>query len=98
MDSPTIGLRGLEPPVGNVGVRCYQAQPECMVQWSRVGVEEGWWPTVLHRLLPPECSHKKGLLPLAQNTGGVGEFGRYWTFLLLRSQIRDLADKDGRGI
>ena len=29
---------------------------------------------------------KKGLLPPAQNTGGVGEFGRCWTFFLLRSQ------------
>ena len=40
----------------------------------------------------------KGLLPSAQNTGGVGEFGRCWTFFLLRSQIRVLADNDGRGV
>ena len=28
----------------------------------------------------------------------AGEFGRCWTFFLLRSEIRFLADKDGRGI
>ena len=43
----------------------------------------------------PEHLHKKGLLPPAQNTGGIGEFGMCWTFLLLGSQIRVLADKDG---
>ena len=48
--------------------------------------------------LPPECSHEKGLIPPAQNTRGIGEFGRCWTFFLLRSQIMVLADKDGRGI
>ena len=41
---------------------------------------------------------KKDSLPPAQNTGGVGEFGRCWTFFLLGPQIRVLADKDGRGI
>ena len=34
----------------------------------------------------------------AQNTEGIGEFGRCWTFFLLRPQIRVLADKDERGI
>ena len=33
-----------------------------------------------------------------KNTGGIGEFGRCWTFFLLRTQIRVLADKDGGGI
>ena len=28
-------------------------QPECLVQCSGVGKEEGWQPTVFHRLLPP---------------------------------------------
>ena len=37
-----------EPPVGNVGVWCYQAQPECLVQHSGVGAEEGWQPMVLY--------------------------------------------------
>ena len=46
----------------------------------------------------PECSYKKGLLPPAQNTGGIGEFGRCWAFFLLGPQIRVLADKDGGGI
>ena len=50
--------------LGNVGVWCHQAQPECLVQCSGVGVEKGWWPAVLHQLLPPEHSYKKGLLPL----------------------------------
>ena len=53
---------------------------------------------ILHWLLLPECSHKKGLLPPAQNTGGIGEFGRCWTLFLFGSQIRVLADKDWRGI
>ena len=29
------------------------------------------------------AQHEKGLLPPAQNTGGIGEFGRCWTFFLL---------------
>ena len=45
--------------MGNFGVCCYQAQPECLVQCSGVGAEEGWWPTVLY-----QPSHEKGLLPL----------------------------------
>ena len=48
MDSPTIGRGGSEPPVGNVRVWCYLAQPECLVQHSGAGKEEGWWPMVLH--------------------------------------------------
>ena len=98
MDSPTIGQGGSEPPAGNVRVWCYLAQPECLVQSSGVGKEEGWQPTVLHLLSPPEHAHEKGLLPPAQNTGGIGEFGRCWTFFLRRSEIRVLADKDGRGV
>ena len=47
---------------------------------------------------PPECSHEKGPLPRAQNTGDIGEFGRCWTFFLLGPQTRVLADKDGGGI
>ena len=42
----------------------------------------------LHRLLPLECPHEKGLLPPAQNTGGIREFGRCWSFFLPRSLIR----------
>ena len=49
-------------------------------------------------ILLPECLHEKGLLPPAQNTGGIGEFGRCWAFFLLGPQIRVLADKDGGGI
>ena len=41
---------------------------------------------------------KKGLLPSAQNTGGIGEFGRWWTFFLLRPQVGVLANKNGGGI
>ena len=36
---------------------------------------------------------QKGLLPSAQNPGGTGEFGRCWTFLLLRPQVGVLANK-----
>ena len=42
---------------------------------------------------PLNAHMKKGLLPPAQNTGGVGEFGRCWTFFLLGPQIGVLADK-----
>ena len=63
MHSPAIGQRSLEPPVENVGVWCYQAQPECMVQHGGVGAEKGWWPTVLPRLSLPKHLHEKGLLP-----------------------------------
>ena len=48
--------------------------------------------------LPPEHLHEKGLLPPAKNTGGIGEFGRCWTFFLLGPQIGVLADKDGGGV
>ena len=53
------------------------------MQCCGVGKEEGWRPTVLHQLLLSKCMHKKGLLPSAQNTGGIGEFGRCWTFSCL---------------
>ena len=46
----------------------------------------------------PEHVQEEGLLPPAQNTGGIGEFGRCWTFFLLGPQIRVLADKNGGGI
>ena len=52
--------------MGNIGIWCHQTQPECFVQCSGIGVEEGWWLMVLYRLLPPECLHKKGLLPSAR--------------------------------
>ena len=51
-----------------------------MVQCCGVGKEEGWRATILHWLSPPKCMHEKGLLPSAQNTEGIGEFGRCWTF------------------
>ena len=41
---------------------------------------------------------KKDSYPLSRIQEGIGEFDRCWTFFLLRSQIRVLADKDGRGI
>ena len=53
---------------------------------------------VLHLLLPPECVHEKRTPTLCLNTGGIGEFSRCGTFFLLRSPIKVLADKDGRGI
>ena len=48
---------------------------------------------VLNQLLLPKHMHEKGLLSPAQNTGGVGEFGRCWTFFLFGPQIGVLADK-----
>ena len=65
MHSLAVGQRSLEPPVGNVGVWCNQAQPECVVQCSGVGAEKGRQPMVLHQLSLPKCSHEEGLLPSA---------------------------------
>ena len=48
MNSPAVGLGGLEPPVGNDRVWCHSAQQECLVQCSGVGEEEGWQPMALH--------------------------------------------------
>ena len=64
MDSPTIGWGSSEPPAGDTGVKCYPAQPECLVQHGGVGKEEGWQPMVLHWLSPPEHLHKKESYPL----------------------------------
>ena len=53
---------------------------------------------ILYRLPLPECAHAKGLLPPAENSGGIGESGRCWTFFVPRPQIRVLANKNGGGI
>ena len=42
-DSPAIGLEGLEPSMGDDGVRCYLAQPECLVQCGGVGNVTLWY-------------------------------------------------------
>ena len=36
----------------------------------------------------PECTYNIGLLPPAEDSGGIGESGRCWTFFMLRPQIR----------
>ena len=46
----------------------------------------------------PECPYKEGFLPLAQNTGGIGEPSRHQSLFLTGSEIQILPDKDGRGI
>ena len=46
----------------------------------------------------PECPYEEGFLPLAQNTGGVGEPSRHWSLLLPGSEIQILAGIDGQGI
>ena len=99
MDSPTIGWGGLEPPVGDAGVWHNLAQPECLVQCMVVLVRKkdgSLWFCIDFCCL--NASTKKDFLPPAQNTGGIGEFGRCWAFFLLGPQIRVLADKDGGGI
>ena len=53
---------------------------------------------ILHQLLLSKHMHKKGLLPSAQDPGGIGEFGRCKTFLLPRPQIGVLANKNGGGV
>ena len=40
----------------------------------------------------------KGLLPPAEDSGGIGESGRCWTFFVPRPQIGVLANKNGGGI
>ena len=41
----------------------------------------------------PECLYEEGFLPLAQNTGGIGEPGRHKSPSLPGSEIWILADK-----
>ena len=41
------------------------------------------------------CTEKDSFLPLAQNTGGIGEPSRHWSLFLPGSEIWILADKDG---
>ena len=52
-----------EPPVGDAGVWHYQTQPECLMQCSGIGKEEGWQPTVPHQLWFNTCT-KKDSYPL----------------------------------
>ena len=50
--------------MGNVGVWCYQAQPEHLVQCSGVGVEKGCQPAVLHCLCYLNTHMKKDSYPI----------------------------------
>ena len=50
---------------------------------------------ILYQLPLPECAYEKGLLPPAENSGGIGEFGSCWTFFVPRPQVGVLANKDG---
>ena len=43
-------------------------------------------------------SIQKVLLPPAEDSGGIGESGRCWTFFVPRPQIGVLANKNGGGI
>ena len=43
---------------------------------------------LLHQFLMPECLYKEGFLPLAQNTGGIGEPSRCWSLFLPGSEIQ----------
>ena len=98
MDSPTVGVRSLYTSARNVGFRHDLPQPECMVQCSGGGPKEGLRPTVLYRFLPSQCPHEERLLPTAKDPGGAGEFGRYWSFFMLRPKAWILANQDGRVI
>ena len=53
---------------------------------------------LFHRFLMPECPYEEGFLPLAKNTGGIGEPSRHRSLFLPGSEIQILAGKDGRGI
>ena len=65
--------------------------------WYWLGKKTGAYDSVL-TFLPPEGTYKKGLLPPSENSGGIGEFGRCWTFFMPRPQIGVLANKNGGGI
>ena len=52
----------------------------------------------LHQFLTSECPYEEGFLPLAPDTGGIGEPSRHWSLFLPGSEIQILADKDGQGI
>ena len=70
----------MEPCAGNVRVWCHLAQPECLVQCSGVGEEEGWQPTVLHCFCHLNTYMKKDSYPLPriqealENLVGAGHF------------------------
>ena len=53
---------------------------------------------LLHQFLPPVNPYEEGLLSLAQNSRGMGETSRHWSFFLPGSEVWILADKDGQGI
>ena len=52
----------------------------------------------MYQLPLPECMYKKGLLPPAKNSEGIGESCRCWTFFVPRPQIEVLANENGGGI
>ena len=63
------------------------------VTWC-VGSEEGQKSTLLYRFLPSQCPHQERLLPVAEDPGSIGEFGRCWSFFMPRPKIWILANQD----
>ena len=53
---------------------------------------------LLYRFLQSQCLHEERLLPIADDPGSIGEFGRYWSFFMPRPKIWILANQDGRVI
>ena len=72
--------------------------PECMVQCSGVGSKEQQRPAVLYRCPLSQCHHEERFLPTAKDSGSTGEFGRCWSFFMLRPKVWILANQDGRVI
>ena len=50
--------------MGDAGIWCHLALPECMVQHCGVGQEGGWRPAILYQPLLLKCAHKKDSYPL----------------------------------
>ena len=40
--------------------------------------------------------HEEGFLPIARNSGGIGEFGRCWSFFMPRPEVWILENQDGQ--
>ena len=61
------------PLVGEVQNHLREMLSKCMVYCNSIGQEERWRLTILYWPLLPKCMHKKGLLPPAEDSGGMGD-------------------------
>ena len=73
-------------------------QPVPMVQYGGAGAEKGWITALLCGLPQAQCMYQEGLVSLAMDSGGTGEYGGYCAFFQDGFQEQILANKDGAQI